>query len=608
MAIIPEETIRQILAATDITELISRSVKLRRAGSNFVGLCPFHNERTPSFSVSRNNGLYHCFGCGASGNAFRFIMDMEGLTFADSAKRLADAAGIVIQEQVWDPESLRQMKYRSLLLEIHKEAARFYHDLLLYDDIADTARNYLLSRGFQEATVRTWQLGYAPASTQWLKEWAQQKKYTERTLIDAGLLVINEESSGPRSSQPYARFRDRLMFPICNESAEIIAFSGRVLDPEAKAAKYLNTAETQIFSKGKIFFGFEKTKKQIAKSSQAILCEGQLDLIRMYESGIQNAVAPLGTAFSEHHAKTLARYADEVVLCYDSDNAGYRAAERSFRTVAPLGLNIRIMALPNGEDPDSLIRQKGPQHFQKLLDRAKEFLDYQVEDVGSQRQLDSLNAKVRFAESMTANIRLLRSPVARAAAIQRVAQKLGIPEDSLKRLVGKGTNSKEPETPDNNEVSALDLNSQDSNSLLLCRMALADAQVLDWLRKNEKQYITQDLIGVDLLQILWSSTYDFTDPHAQATFFFSLPKHLEQAFQKLQFMPSPEISFTTAQSALQALELTRLQNLLQRLQAQLKSPELTQEFEQQVTLEIIHLHQDISKIKSQMQTQAQQKI
>jgi DNA primase len=427
---IPEETLQQVLAATDIVDLIGRSVKLRRAGTNFLGLCPFHNEKTPSFNVRPSTNSYHCFGCGAGGNAFRFLMEHDGLTFIEAVKRLADAANIRIEEEVWDANAEQAAKERALMLRAHKELAAWYHLLLMKHKIAEQARSYLKGRGISAEVAKRWQIGYAPGSTQMLREWAAPFKFGRQMLLNAGILGAGEDGS-----PPYPRFRNRLMFPIRNELGEVIAFSGRLLDPEAKTAKYLNTAETPLFNKSKVLFGFDKSKRAIAKAGQAIVCEGQIDTIMVYEAGFQNVVAGQGTAFTELHARALKRHADEVILCYDSDNAGFKAAERAFQALAPFGLIIKVAALPAGEDPDSMIRNRGAEAFGALIAGSKDFIDYQIDAVGARRNLEEMGERVRFAQEMAGNIQLLESAVARNTAARRVAMRLGVPEDSLQKLI-----------------------------------------------------------------------------------------------------------------------------------------------------------------------------
>ena len=267
MSRIPQETLDEILAATDIVDLVGRYVKLRRAGVNWTGLCPFHAEKTPSFNVSPARGTYHCFGCGAGGNAFRFVMEHDGLQFMDAVKRLADQANIRIEEEVWDANAERAAKIRNGLIKLHNEIAEWYHELLMKSTHADAARAYLKSRGINAATAKNWKMGYAPSSGDLLRKWASEKRFTENLMVAGGILAHGDEESG-RANETYPRFRHRLMFPIRNDFGEVIAFSGRLLDPNAKAAKYLNSPETVLFSKSKVLFGLDKSKRAVIKANR----------------------------------------------------------------------------------------------------------------------------------------------------------------------------------------------------------------------------------------------------------------------------------------------------------------------------------------------------
>jgi DNA primase len=374
---IAEETLQQVLAATDIVDLIGRVVKLRRSGTNYTGLCPFHQEKTPSFNVNPARNTYHCFGCGAGGNAFRFVMEHDGLTFVEAVKRLAEGAGIRIEEEVFDANAEHAAKERQALLRVHKEIAEWYHALLLRHKAAQPARDYLTSRGITSQTAKNWQMGYAPASGDILREWALERKFSEQILVDAGILARGDEDSA-RPGQTYPRFRQRLMFPIRNADGAVIAFSGRMLDPNAKTAKYLNSPETPIFSKSKVLFGLDKSHRAIRKANRAIVCEGQIDVIMVFEAGFENVVAPLGTAFTDFHARMLKRHAEEIVLCFDADTAGYKAAVRAFTILAPSGLIVKVAPLPQGEDPDSLIRKQGTEVFRQNIESARDFFDHMI--------------------------------------------------------------------------------------------------------------------------------------------------------------------------------------------------------------------------------------
>lgn len=571
---IPEDTIQQVLEATDIVDLIGRHVKLRRAGVNYVGLCPFHQEKTPSFNVRPAQRTYHCFGCGAGGNAFRFLMEHSGITFVEAVKRLAEQAGIRIEEEVYDANAEREAKVRKALLKVHEEAVEWFHLLLMRHKVAEEARAYLKSRGISPQTAKDWQMGYAPPYGDMLREWALERKFTENLLVTAGLLARPDEDSGRRDTYP--RFRHRLMFPIRNDFGECIAFSGRVLDKEAKAAKYLNSPETPIFSKSRVFFGLDKSKRAISKADRAIVTEGQLDMITAFTNGVENVVAPLGTAFTEFHAKKLKQIAAEVVLCFDSDTAGYKAAERAFTILAPTGLSVKVAPLPQGEDPDSLIRGQGVEVFQDYLGRARDFFDHMLDFASANRNLSEVRERSRFAGEMASMILLVDNNIIRDAAIQNVARRLNMPEDEFRRQISRA--QKPSSAPGNGAAAAVasqpSLPPQDKNAILLFRHALADENILKWLRNSGREEILQDLSGCELLALVWKSSANLSDPAALAAYLSQVSREEELAVTRQLSLPMPAGGREAAECALENLEVARLNNLLQMVQLELKQPGL----------------------------------
>ena len=329
MGTIPTQTIEQIAAANDIVEVIGTYFPLKRAGSTFKALCPFHQEKTPSFTVSPSRQTFHCFGCGAGGSVFRFVMDYEHLDFPAAVKKLATRVGIPVIEERGSStgEDDRQHETRRAMLQLQAEAAEWFHENLVKSKVGAPAREYLKGRGIDRRIAKDWQIGFAPESWDAFLNWALERGYQQRLLLESGLITRRDESAG--QDKGYDRFRNRIMFPIHNDVGEVIAFSGRILDKEVEAAKYVNSPETPLFRKGRVLFGLHKTKRGLIEADCAIVCEGQLDLITLFEAGITNVVAPQGTAFTENQARILKRFVSEVVLCFDADAAGQKAAERS---------------------------------------------------------------------------------------------------------------------------------------------------------------------------------------------------------------------------------------------------------------------------------------
>ncbi|MCB1274971.1 DNA primase [Prosthecobacter sp.] len=581
MSRIPEETIQQVIAATDIVALVGRSVKLRKAGTNYLGLCPFHNERTPSFNVSPSRGTYHCFGCGAGGSAIRFVMEHDGMSFVEAVKRLADAAGIRVEEEVWDANAEAEAKQRSLLLRANREAAEWFHLLLMKHKLAAPAREYLKSRGISAEMAKRWQMGYAPQSTTFYREWMAQQKLPERVMVEAGIFIQPTEDENGQFSRPYARWRHRLMFPVRNDNGDVIAFSGRILDKDQKGGKYVNSPETPVFTKSRVLFGFDKSKRFISKADQAIICEGQIDMIMVFEAGLQNVVAGQGTAFTELHAKMLKRVCNEVVLCYDSDNAGREATEKAFRTLSPQGISVRVAELPQGEDPDSLIRKQGSDALRAIVADAHEFLEHQIRHLRASSKSNSTVERVRMAEQVAGAIGIFNGVAQRVAAVNKVAKLLEISEEQLNAMVKKAaleqkTDSKQPGAKDSasnpaDEAKKL-LASQHTTALQLCQMALSNSEVLHWLREADCEDMLREVPGTELLALLARSRYNPLDETSQLVFMSGLERYEEAAFAQLQARAGLPGGLVEAQQLLYVLEIVRLQNLIQGTRAKLRQP------------------------------------
>src|SRR5436309_3838220 len=439
MGTIPSETIEQIAAANDIVEVIGSYFPLIRAGANFKALCPFHQEKTPSFMVSPSRQTFHCFGCGAGGSVFRFVMDYEHADFPSAVRKLAARAGITVVEERAAADEDRRYEARRTLLKLHADVAEWFHENLLKRDVGEPARKYLKQRGITAEIAKNWQLGYAPDEWDAFGAWARARGYHIRDLITSGLAKTRDdtESRPVESSRAYDRFRGRIMFPICNDVGEVIAFSGRLLKDAEGAAKYLNSPETPLFRKGSVLFGLHKTKRALTEANCAIVCEGQLDLISLFEAGITNVVAPQGTAFTENQARVLKRFVNEVVLCFDADAAGQKAAERSLDALLQNDLIVRVAEIPAGEDPDSLVRGEGKEAFESRVARARDFFDYWIEREAAGVDLGSLGAKMQLARSLAGTVSRVRDPLMRGEVASRVSARLGVAAQDFQALLPK---------------------------------------------------------------------------------------------------------------------------------------------------------------------------
>src|SRR5438552_623182 len=386
-------TIEQIRAASDIVEVVGSYLPLKRVGANFVTLCPFHKEKSPSFNVNPHKQIFHCFGCHKGGDVFTFLREYENLSFVEAVRRLAERAKIAVEFE--DRPGGDQTRFvKDTLLQIHEQIAQRWQGALVNDAAGEIARAYLQKRGVPAEAVKLFRLGFAPDEWDDTVNWAKGKGY-DFGLVEKAGLIIKKDGGGY-----YDRFRGRLMFPICDEQGRIIAFSGRVLIGDEKTAKYVNSPETEIFAKGKVFFGLDKSKRAILDAQFAIICEGQLDLIACYMSGVRNVVAPQGTAFTSEHARILKRYVDEVVLCFDSDTAGQAAAVRVLDSLLASGLAVRVATLPAPHDPDSFIKESGGPAFQQLLAKAEGFFDYYLNRLCATNQLSTDKGRLTVLRSM----------------------------------------------------------------------------------------------------------------------------------------------------------------------------------------------------------------
>src|SRR5882724_1382261 len=510
MGTIPSETIEQIAAANDIVEVIGSYFPLKRAGSNFKALCPFHQEKTPSFMVSPNRQTFHCFGCGAGGSVFRFVVDYEHVDFPTAVRKLAARAGITVVEKsggrgAGDEERQRELRQR--LLKLHAEAAQWFHENLIKREVGKVARGYLRSRGITVEIAKRWQLGYAPDEWDAFGSWARSRGYDVRDLIASGLIKVKDDSD-PTGSQrsvsaqgaahataSYDRFRGRIMFPICNDVSEVIAFSGRLLQDEEGAAKYLNSPETALFRKGSVLFGLDKSKRALIEADCAVVCEGQLDLISLFESGMTNVVAPQGTAFTEAQARILKRFVNEVVLCFDADAAGQKAAERSLDALLQNDLIVRVAEMPPGQDPDSLIRRDGKDEFEKRIAGARNFFDYWIEREVGIVDLSSLGAKMELARKLADTVSRVHDSLMKSEVSNKISARLGIPTAEFERLVPKQSRSRLPEE----EPRRVEASAPRHDIAMLCLLALRDEGTREFLRQQKWREVLAQTPGTELL-------------------------------------------------------------------------------------------------------------
>jgi DNA primase len=477
---IAEESIQRVAEASDIVEVIGSYFPLKRAGTNYRALCPFHKEKSPSFNVNPSRQTFHCFGCGAGGGVFRFVMDYEHVDFPSSVRKLAQRANIALVEDN-DPQEQSRRDQRSRLIELHKEASSWFHLQLLRSSEAEHARAYLRKRGLTKEIALEWQLGYAPGGWEIFRNWGMAKGFTREELLLGGLITAKEGDT----SGGYDRFRDRLMFPIRNDYGEVVAFSGRILNDSDREAKYVNSPESPIFSKGRVLFGLDKSKRSLIEAGEAVVLEGQIDLISSFEHGVKHVVAPQGTAFTTEQARLLRRFVERVVLCFDSDTAGQNAVEKSLPALLSAGIEVRVASLPRGADPDSLIRDQGVEAFQAQLATAKDFFNHTIDRAIREADREfGPREKAGVIRRLAGYLPLLPEAALRETTTAHIASRLGL---SIEAILEAGR--KHPVTaPDealqdqNSAPPSSDLPPRLSASTqLICRLALHSQEVRVWL-------------------------------------------------------------------------------------------------------------------------------
>ncbi|CAB1240666.1 DNA primase [Clostridiaceae bacterium BL-3] len=418
---ISEDVIQKVKDENDIVDVISESVKLKRSGRNYLGLCPFHHEKTPSFSVSRDKQIYKCFGCGEAGNVFTFIMKSKNLNFPEAVKLLADRVNIDID---FDKDNGLKKNTFQKLYELNVAAARYFFNCLKRDK---RAKNYLLNRGITENTIRRFGLGYSVDSWNRMLNFLKNKGFTELDMLSAGLIVKSQKENY------YDRFRNRIIFPVFNSRGKVIGFGGRVLDDSKP--KYLNSPETPLFKKGINLYGLNFAIKSNF-SRVLIIVEGYMDCIALHQCGITNVVASLGTALTVSQAKLMAKYADKVIISYDADTAGQMATIRGMDILKDAGLEVEVLQIPNGKDPDEFVRNNGREDFLKLVNKAVPLIEYRIESVKKNINFDSNESTVRYVEKVL-EILTKVDPIEREVYLKKLSEETGIRDQVLYDMLNR---------------------------------------------------------------------------------------------------------------------------------------------------------------------------
>jgi len=435
----------QVRAAADIVKIVGDYVKLRKAGANFVGLCPFHQEKTPSFAVHPVKQIFHCFGCGVGGDVFKFVMLIDSLSFPEALRRVAEKVGVRLAERDFDDVSDANARERVTLLKIHEAAVKFYAAQLGATAEGRAARAYLADRGLSDEVVGKFRLGYAPSDGQGLTRALLDTQFAAEALERSGLVLRDAEGR-----RHFDRFRRRIIFPIANESGKVVAFGGRALGDDQP--KYLNSPETPIYAKSRLLYHLDRAGSAIRRLDYAILVEGYMDCIAVASAGIENVVASCGTSLTESQIRLLSRFSRRVVVNYDPDSAGTAATERSLTLLLEEGFEAKVLALPGGLDPDSFIRRQGVAAYRELLGAAPTYLDYLTERAAARHDLSRPEGKIAAANSVMGYLARVPNPLLRSELANRLAERLRVDDrllrDELKRAAAesRGELQVRPET------------------------------------------------------------------------------------------------------------------------------------------------------------------
>jgi DNA primase len=585
-----QATLEQIRAASDIVEIIGSYIPLKRAGANFLALCPFHREKTPSFNVNPHLQIFHCFGCQKGGDVFTFVKEYETIDFPEAVRRLAERARIPLEYQSPGDQQARGAKEK--LLEIHEQVTQRWQSALANEAVGQTARDYLLKRVVATESVKLFRLGYAPELWDDTVNWAKSKGYDPALVEQAGLILRKEGSD-----HYYDRFRGRLIFPICDEQGRVVGFSGRVLAGDEKTAKYVNSPETPIFTKSKIFFGLDKSKRALLEAQSAVVCEGQLDLIACFAAGVQNVVAPQGTAFTAEHARILKRYVDEVVLCFDSDQAGQNAAVRSLDHLLASGLAVRVATIPSPDDPDSFIKSRGGSEFKKLIENAAGFYDYYLDRLCSSSDVGTDRGRLAVLRSMAGAVHKSGNVVLVDKYAQKTALRLGVAPEAVraefKKLPSQRQQTEETsEQPSDAEQPAAPSSME---GWLLKLLLSCEEDLIEWTSTHlDPGWIDHVLVKQIVMQRLtahrehtWVSLAAFLDQCGSS----QIQALVTEATTTERPVPNPAQQLRDVTVRLRNQFITRQMNVLLR---QLSQPELTDPRR----LELLQQQQDLRLLKN----------
>ncbi|MBO8171375.1 MAG: DNA primase [Bacillaceae bacterium] len=480
---IPEEIIDRVRSHFDILDIVGQYVQLRKSGRYYFGLCPFHSEKTPSFSVSPDKQIFHCFGCGEGGNVISFLMKVEGLHFVEAVEYLAERAGIDIPERGQPRENQQHKEEKNTMYKAHDLVAKLYHHILLHKEAGKIGLDYLKQRGFTGETIEEFQLGYAPDSWYLVTQFLQKRNLPLPLMEEAGLVALRE--AGKRY---FDRFRGRVMFPIHDTQGRVVAFGGRAVGDQQP--KYLNSPETRLFNKGRLLFNLHRARNMIRREREAVLFEGYADVISAWQGGIHNCIASLGTALTEEQARVIRRNAEQVIICYDSDRAGVEAALKSMEILTKTGCHVKIARLPEGMDPDDYIRRHGGERFrQDILLQAQSATAFQLDYLKTGKDLQDETERMNYIHEALEVIARLSSAVERDHYLRRLAEEFDISFQAIRQEHQKNYRKQKRDSSRDNWTSKWNNNINNGNhsasQSLLPAHHKAERMLIVWMMRNQ---------------------------------------------------------------------------------------------------------------------------
>lgn len=500
---IPEAIIDEIRTRTDIVEVISDHVLIKKSGQSHKGLCPFHPEKTPSFTVSPNRQIYHCFGCGAGGNVFKFLMEKEGISFVEAVKKLAGRCHVTLPQPAPNrnrPGEKNMSGERETLFRLNAAAADYFASSLRHQVKGKQAREYLQSRSFDGETISKYQLGWAPPAWRELLAHFETKGKTSRTQLEKAGLVKKKEDSADGDVY-YDRFRGRIIFPLKNIQGNIVGFAGRIIIENEKEPKYLNSPETLLYKKGDQLFGLHTAKEAIRKEDRVLIVEGYFDQIRASQMGIRNVVATSGTALTPKQVALLKNHTRNAVLVFDADLAGQSAAHRGFDLFLEQGMNVNVVALPEGHDPDSYLHEHGREAFLGLVESAKPYVEYFIWKTIASGNVDTTSGRMEVVNNVLPLLCKIKSPVERSERVKLLAEQLGIEDKALLAELKKAVETKKPYL---REPESTPKTLDNAEEYYLLHLLLAEGNWAGEIRKQIPLEAFQDKMFRDIAELFYT--------------------------------------------------------------------------------------------------------